>query len=92
MTRQEEDALTIKQPPQNLIQSPPSPPLPTPPSVKGAPIKGSPAPIKGTSILLNEEELEQIEREKTLNIVKLAATDQLNSEIVTNRTRGKETR
>ena len=35
-----------------------------------------------------ELDLEEIEREKTRNVVRLAATDQLNSEIITNRTRG----
>ncbi|RWS14911.1 hypothetical protein B4U79_15761 [Dinothrombium tinctorium] len=36
---------------------------------------------------LSDEELERIDRERTRNVVRLAATDMLNSEIVTNRTR-----
>ncbi|XP_074602725.1 uncharacterized protein LOC141856339 [Brevipalpus obovatus] len=46
-----------------------------------------PIPNSGRSIPLTEQELVQIEQEKTKNVVKLAATDQLNSEIVTNRTK-----
>ena len=45
--------------------------------------------IEGISIPLTDEELDQLEKEKTRNVVRLAATDQLNSEIITNRTRGK---
>lgn len=45
------------------------------------------APAAGSSELLSEEELERIQKEKTRNTVRLAATDQLNSEIITNRTR-----
>jgi len=41
----------------------------------------------GSAIPLNDEELERIEKEHTRNVVRLAATDQLNSEIITNRTR-----
>ena len=36
---------------------------------------------------ISDEEAEEIERRITQNVVKLAATDQLNSEIITNRTR-----
>ena len=43
----------------------------------------------GVSVPLTDEELDRIERERTRNVVRLAATDQLNSEIITNRTRGK---
>lgn len=51
-----------------------------------------PIPISdsGQSILLSEEEIERIEEERIRNVVKLTATDQLNSEIITNRTRGEE--
>lgn len=42
----------------------------------------------GAAVALSEEDLERLEREKTKNVVRLAATDQLNSEIITNRTRG----
>lgn len=44
----------------------------------------------GSSVPLDDDELERIEKEHTRNVVRLAATDQLNSEIITNRTRGKE--
>lgn len=49
-----------------------------------------PIPDSGQSILLTEEEIERIEEERIRNVVKLTATDQLNSEIITNRTRGKK--
>lgn len=44
----------------------------------------------GSANSLGDEELlaEELERKRTENVVKLAATDQLNSEIITNRTRG----
>ena len=51
-------------------------------------VRGSPATAgAGSSVPLTEEELEKIEKERTRNVVRLAATDQLNSEIITNRTR-----
>lgn len=58
------------------------------PTSSGSSNTGSPS-IEGISIPLTDEELDQLEKEKTRNVVRLAATDQLNSEIITNRTRGK---
>lgn len=53
-------------------------------ALQGAATQGT-----GVSVSLTDDELERLERERTRNVVRLAATDQLNSEIVTNRTRGK---
>ncbi|KAI1305242.1 hypothetical protein HDE_01486 [Halotydeus destructor] len=41
----------------------------------------------GSSVPLSDDELDKLEKERTKNVVRLAATDQLNSEIITNRTR-----
>ena len=78
----------------NKCNSQQRPPLisPLPPGPVGTgrslPLNESPS-IEGISIPLTDDELDQLEKEKTRNVVRLAATDQLNSEIITNRTRGK---
>lgn len=66
-------------------------PLPPPGPIgtgRSLPLNESPS-IEGISIPLSDDELDRLEKEKTRNVVRLAATDQLNSEIITNRTRGK---
>lgn len=67
--------------------SPPGP-IGTARSLPSEESNGSGSSIEGISIPLTDEELDQLEKEKTRNVVRLAATDQLNSEIITNRTRG----
>lgn len=48
------------------------------------------AQLKNYSMTGLDEMKEAEERKRTENVVKLAATDQLNSEIITNLTRGKQ--
>ncbi|XP_015785920.1 uncharacterized protein LOC107363240 [Tetranychus urticae] len=62
------------------LRAPPPllPPFPT----ETISIQGS-----GSSVVLTDDDLERLEKERTRNVVRLAATDQLNSEIITNRTR-----